>query len=199
MPGHVCAVFSTLYEFFRNLSAAFLVHKHTRACAMSSSLSNAAALLLIAVVFLLFLLTGVALFVTGLFSGQRIGALMGGALLVLGGVVVWRLAQRGTQMSQLASEGILSQAVVEKKKSFLIRKIKRYTLTYSYTAPDGRTLRHTPKVTYTLWSKLQVGDSVRILYLPHRPEVSALEEDVEKIRQQLHRGESRDFNAKNPS
>ncbi len=188
------------FSFFQNLGAIFLnTRQYPDVFAMFSFLSNVAALLLIAVALLLFLLTGLALFLTGLSGGQKIGTLIGGALLILGSFIVWRFAQRGRQMSQLASEGILSQGIIEKKESFFIRKTKRYTLTYGYAAPDGRTLRHTSDVTYTLWSKLQVGDFVRILYLPHQPEVSALEQDVEKIRQQLHRGENQDVNAKNPS
>jgi hypothetical protein len=153
---------------------------------MTRAMSNAVAIALIAAVFLLILITvGVSLWIG--FSARQWGAiLIGIILLALLSYNIWRLVQRGYQMRQLALDGVASIAYVEDKRSFRSKGGgKRYFLTYRYTLPDGHTFQHTPALTGRRWSSLQVGDTVRIVYLPQRPQVSALEEDVAPVRQAL--------------
>lgn len=149
-------------------------------------MSNTVAVVLTGVVLLLLLLVIVISLVVG-FSARQWGAVLFGVVLMgLVGYNLWRVAQRGLQMRRLALEGVVSTAYVEDKKSFRsTRGGKRYRLTYRYTTAEGQTFRHTPDVTGDLWLSVHPGDPVRIVYLPENPHISALEEDVEKMRRAL--------------
>ncbi len=149
-------------------------------------MSNTVAVALTGVVLLLLLLVIVTSLVVG-FSARQWGAILFGVVLMgLVGYNLWHLAQRGLQMRRLALEGVAGTAYVEDKKALRsTRGGKRYRLTYRYTTADGQTFRHTPSVTGDLWLSVNPGDPVRIIYLPENPHISALEEDVEKMRQAL--------------
>lgn len=149
-------------------------------------MSNVVAVVLGGAVLLLLLLVVVISLVVGLSARQWGAVLFGVVLMGLVGYNLWRVAQRGLQMRHLVLEGVVGTAYVEEKRSFrTTRGGKRYRLTYRYTAAGGQTFRHTPDVTGDFWLSVNVGDPVRIVYLPENPHISALEEDVEKMRRAL--------------
>lgn len=149
-------------------------------------MSNIVAVVLGAVVLVLLLLVVVVHLVVGFSSRQWSMLLFGVVLIGFVGYNLWRLAQRGLQMRRLALKGVVGIAYVEGKNALRsTRGGKRYRLTYCYTAAEGQTFRHTPDVTGDLWLSLNLGDPVRIVYLIENPHISALEEDVQKMRQAL--------------
>ncbi|MCS7037043.1 MAG: DUF3592 domain-containing protein [Saprospiraceae bacterium] len=155
---------------------------------MKHILSNSAAVVLGGIVLLLLLFVVVISLVVGLLARQWEAVAFGVILAGLVGYNVWRLAQRALQMRRLATEGVAAVAYVEEihaRRS--TRGGRRYWLTYRYTAPDGRTLRHTPAVSSEQALRLKSGDLLRIVYLPENPAISALEEDVEKMRRALQK------------
>lgn len=101
---------------------------------------------------------------------------------------IYHLIRRGLQMKELATQGVLTQAQIIDRQEFTTakgaRRNDRY-LRYQYVDAQGR--HHTARshVVSRDWLANQNGDSIDIVYLPHRPEVSALASDVENARKAL--------------
>ncbi len=76
---------------------------------------------------------------------------------------------------EIVAQGVPIEAMVERKYGH-----RRVVITYRDAA--GRLHRHDRTLLPSDFHRLQVGRSVRILYLPHRPHVWAFAEDVEQAR-----------------
>ncbi len=108
---------------------------------------------------------------------------------LLVGYAVYAIIRRGFEMRQLAIEGVETTGTVTRKMTFGGEgdSIRRYQIKYAYHDASGREHSRASLVSEELYDSLEVGDPVKVVYLPSRPSVSGLLSDVELVRRALER------------
>jgi hypothetical protein len=108
--------------------------------------------------------------------------------LLLVGYTVYTVIRRGFEMRRLAIEGVETTGTVTRKLTFRgTGSHRRYQIKYAYHDAFGREHSHASLVSRELYDSLEVGDPVKVVYLPSRPSVSGLLSDVELARRALER------------
>jgi hypothetical protein len=109
--------------------------------------------------------------------------------LLLVGYAVYTMIRRPFEMRRLAIEGVETTGTVTRKLTFRGKGhgIRRYQIKYAYHDAFGREHSHASLVSQELYDSLEVGDPVKVVYLPSRPSVSGLLSDVELARRALER------------
>lgn len=107
---------------------------------------------------------------------------------LLVGYAVYAIIRRGFEMRQLAIEGVETTGTVTRKLTFRGKgHLRRYQIKYAHHDAFGREHSRASLVSEELYNSLEVGDPVKVVYLPSRPSVSGLLSDVELARRVLER------------
>jgi hypothetical protein len=106
-------------------------------------------------------------------TGNIIGAII---LLLLIGYSVYWVVRRGFERRRLAIEGVETTGTVTRK---LLFHPDRCQIKYVYYDAFGKKYHRASFVSRELYDSLEVGDPVKVVYLPSRPSVSGLLSDVE--------------------
>ncbi len=94
--------------------------------------------------------------------------------------------RRGLQMRELVNGGAPIAAVVTKKIRFRPRSgVTTWRVGYRYETADGEAREHTVALGDAEAAALEPGATIAVVYLPHRPRVSAPASMVELARTAL--------------
>jgi hypothetical protein len=133
------------------------------------------------------LVSGVAAALTSRSAGIGSALSVLAVPVVFAGYALYAVARRGLEFQSLVREGVDADGWVVGKRSFDRGRASalKYQMTCEYRDVAGRTHRRTGFVSEELWRRLAPGDAVELVYLPRKPGVSALRDEVVAARHAL--------------
>lgn len=164
-------------------------HTNKRADALTGALNRLAVVLTAGLLLAIVAVAAIEALLAVLAGNRGAVPVMLAAPLLFVGRFVYVVVRRGLEMRDLAREGTGVQGRVVGKRSFARGRAHalQYQVTYEYRDAAGRGYRRAAFVSEDLWRHLAPGDPVGVVYLPGRPQVSALQADVDAARAALPR------------